>query len=234
MLKYIINALVLLVSLNCTAQNNDSIIKPKYLDSYGLRIGTDVIKASRNLWDKNYTGFEVSGDYRLDKKMYFATDFGIENKFKEEDQLSFTTKGMFLRAGIDYNVYENWLDMNNMIFVGGRYGFATMSQTLNSYNIYETNDYFPSQTFYPNIKSTGLSAHWLEFVAGIKTEVTKNLFLGFTFRMKYLITQKQPEAFENLYIPGFGRKYSGNIGAGFNYYVSYHIPLFKKTKKESK
>lgn len=231
--KYIISFIFLFMGFITQAQ--DTITKPKYLDTYGLRIGTDLIKASRNFWDKNYTGFEVSVDYRLDKKKYIAVEFGIEDKFTEEDQLSFTTKGMFIRAGLDYNVYENWLDMNNMIFVGGRYGFASMSQTLNSYNIYETSSYFPNQTIYPNTTTNALSAHWLEFVAGVKAEVAKNLYLGFTFRMKLLLAQKQPEDFENLYIPGYGKKFSGNIGAGFNYSVSYNIPLFKKyNKKEPK
>ena len=232
MLKYIISSIFLFIGIIVQAQTQDTIAKPKYLDTYGLRIGTDLIKASRNLWDKNYTGFEISGDYRYDKNKYIAVEFGIEDKFTEEDQLTFTTKGMFIRAGLDYNVYENWLDMNNMIFVGGRYGFTSMSQTLNSYNIYESNSYFPSQTFYPNSETTGLSAHWLEFVAGVKAEVVKNLYLGFTFRMKYLITQKQPNDFENLYIPGFGKKFSGKIGAGFNYSISYNIPLFKKYNKK--
>ncbi len=232
MLKYIISSLLLLVGI--TTQAQDTISQPKYQDIYGLRIGTDLIKASRNFWDKNYTGFEVSADYRLDKRKYLAFEFGIEDKFKEEDQLSFTTNGLFARVGIDYNVYDNWLDMNNMIFIGGRYGYANMSQTLNSFNIYETNSYFPTQTFHPNLKTTGLSAHWLEFVTGIRTEVAKNLFLGFTFRMKFLIAQNQPSDFENLYIPGYGKKFSGNIGAGFNYSIMYNIPLYKKAnKKES-
>lgn len=233
MLKYIISLIFLLIGF--IAQAQDTIAKPKYFDTYGLRIGTDLIKASRNFWDKNYNGFEISGDYRLDKKKYVAIEFGIEDKFTEEDQLTFTTKGMFIRAGLDYNVYENWLDMNNMIFIGGRYGFASMSQTLNSYNIYETNSYFQNQTIYPNSTTNALSAHWLEFIAGVKAEVAKNLYLGFTFRMKLLLAQKQPADFENLYIPGYGKKFSGSMGAGFNYSISYNIPLFKKqNKKESK
>jgi len=230
MLKFIISTLVFLFGITIYAQ--DSLAKPKYLDTYGLRIGTDLISVGRNFWDNNFSGFEISADYRLNKKTYAALEFGMVDKFTQEDQLTFTTNGLFVRAGVDYNVYENWLDMNNMLFVGGRYGFASMSQTLNSYNIYETNAYFPSQTFYPNSESTGLNAHWLEFVAGVKAEIAKNLFIGFTFRMKYLIAQKQPNDFENLYIPGYGKKFSGQIGAGFNYMISYQIPLFKKYDKK--
>lgn len=226
MLKYTISTIFLFIGIATQAQ--DTLSFSKYPDKYGLRIGTDLIKASRNFWDNNYSGFEVSADYRLNKKTYVAAEFGLEDKFREEDHLTFSTSGMFIKVGLDYNVYENWLDMNNMIFVGGRYGFSNFSQTLHSYDIYETNTYFPSDTFFPNSESTGLSVHWVEFVAGMKTEVLKNLYLGFSFRVSHLIAQKQPNDFENLYIPGFGKKYSGDIGAGFNYSISYNIPLYKK------
>ena len=46
------------------------------------------------------------------------------------------------------------------------------------------------------------------------------------------VFETEPENFENLYIPGFGRTFdSGNFGVGFGYNVSYLIPLYKKTKK---
>ena len=31
-----------------------------------------------------------------------------------------------------------------------------------------------------------------------------------------------------LYIPGFNRTYDGSFGVGFNYTVSYFIPIYKK------
>jgi len=55
-----------------------------------------------------------------------------------------------------------------------------------------------------------------------------NLFLGFSVRLNYKITDTKIDDFEVLYIPGFNKKYSGNFGVGFNYTVSYLIPLYKK------
>jgi hypothetical protein len=31
---------------------------------------------------------------------------------------NFTTKGSYLKVGFDYNAYENWLDMENIISIG--------------------------------------------------------------------------------------------------------------------
>jgi hypothetical protein len=43
-----------------------------------------------------------------------------------------------------------------------------------------------------------------------------------------LFENKRPDNFDNLFIPGFNRTYDGTFGAGFNYTVSYFIPIYKK------
>lgn len=121
------------------------------------------------------------GDFKVTRKHYIAVELGNENKTVEDARLSFTTKGTLIKAGFDFNSYENWVGMNNMIYVGLRYGVSSFSQTLNSYNIYNVNHYFGenSVVYYPDTKYSGLSAQWVEVVAGIKTEIVKNLYFGF-------------------------------------------------------
>lgn len=232
MFKYIFSLSFLLSSaLGVYAQEQEADNPPVYPQRYGLRIGTDLFKLSRNLWDDNYTGFEINGDYRWNKKVYIAAELGRDEKFKAEDRLSFTTKGQYLKIGLDYNMHNNWMDLENMIYVGGRYGLSFHEQTLHSYKIFTTDGYFEENEIYPNLTSTGLHAHWLDLVGGIKTRLFNNVFMGFSVRISYLLYQKQPDGFENLYIPGYGEKFSGNIGASFNYSISYFIPLYKKAPK---
>ena len=125
--------------------------------------------------------------------------------------------------------------MENIISIGLRYGVSSFSQTRNSYQIYNPNHYFgDSPVVIDGTEFKGLSAQWLEVAVGMKTEVFHNIFVGFSFRLNRLISQKQPNNFENLYIPGFNRTYNGDFGVGFNYTVSYFIPLYKSTVKEKK
>ncbi|UUV20980.1 DUF6048 family protein [Paenimyroides aestuarii] len=222
-------SLLLLITAKISAQEKAP--QKVYPEVYGLRIGTDLVKASRNIWDKNYKGFEVVADYRYNKNWYLAAEAGFEDRFQEDEQLSFTTSGMFLKVGAEKNFHKNWLDMNNLIFVGGRYGLSLHNQTLHRYRVNTGTAYFDEELQYPELKSTGLSAHWLELVVGIKTEVAQNVFIGMNVRLKGLLFQKQPDGFENLYYPGFDQKYSGNIGVGFGYTVSYLIPFKKKNPK---
>jgi hypothetical protein len=66
-------------------------------------------------YDEGYKGIEFVGDYRLTKKIFFGCWNWNENKTTDDDRLNFTTKGSYLKVGFDYNAYENWLDMENII-----------------------------------------------------------------------------------------------------------------------
>jgi hypothetical protein len=233
MSKYTFSILFVLVSFLGKAQEvkkKDS-VAPK-TERYGVRFGIDAFKLARTFYEKDYRGLELVGDYRLTRKHYIAAEIGNENKTVDDTQLNFTTKGTYIKVGFDYNAYENWLGMENMIYVGLRYGASSFSQTLNSYEIYNPNPYFvEAPTVISGEKFNGLSAQWIEVVAGVKAEVYKNIFVGFSFRLNNLISNKKPENFDNLYIPGFNRTYNGNFGVGFNYTVSYFLPLYKSTVK---
>lgn len=204
-------------------------VVPVKTDRYGLRVGVDLYKLTRALYDKDYKGIEFVGDYRLTKKYFLAAEMGNENKTTDDDRQNFTTKGSYLKGGFDYNAYENWLDMENILSIGLRYGFSTFNQELNSYKIYNSNPYFGEGTAISSgEKFNGLTASWIEVVAGIKAKVFDNVFAGFSLRLNRLVSNKKPGNFDNLYIPGFNRTYDGDFGVGFNYTVTYFIPIYKK------
>ena len=202
---------------------------PVKKDRYGLRLGVDLFKLSRGFYDKNYKGIELTGDFRWSKKYYLAAEIGNENKTTLDDRLTSNSKGTYLKVGFDYNMYENWLDMENIISVGLRYGLSSFSQELNSYKIYNSHPYWgelPAVT--TSEQFNGLSASWIEVVTGLRAKMFNNVFVGFSVQLKTLVTNKKPNGFDNLYIPGYHRTYNGNFGIGVNYSVSYLIPLYKK------
>ena len=231
MLKYIFSLVFLLCfSIESDAQDKakDTIKIPQ---RYGLRIGVDLHRLTKSLYDDNYKGLELVGDYRITKKFYIAGELGNEDKTTVDDNVNYTTKGTYFKVGFDYNAYENWLDMENMIFIGMRAGVGSFSQKLNSYNIYQAGNFYGTNTI-PGEEYSGLSASWLEVVSGLKAEVINNLYVGFSLRLNYLMSNKEPDVFANLYIPGFNKTYENSkFGAGFNYTISYFIPLYKSKTK---
>jgi hypothetical protein len=204
---------------------NDSVV---YKTNYGLRVGLDISKPIRAGIQDFYSGFELVADYRLSKKWYLATEFGTEEQTTSEDFTNSTSKGQYIRLGMNFNSYNNWLDMNNEIFLGFRYGFALFEQTLNSYEINTGDTTFGSQTITTPITEDGLTAHWGEIMIGLKAEIYDNIFLGISGSYKLMVSIDDPDNFKSHFAPGFNRVYLSNTGFGFNYTISYLIPFKKR------
>lgn len=244
MLKYFISIFIFLLGATAFSQEKplpekkvkatikkDSIT---YKTAYGFRLGVDISKPIIGAIDENYSGLELIGDYRIKKNLYIAAELGYEEKRIEEDFTTSSSVGSFLRLGINQNLYKNWLDMNNEIYVGARYGFAIFEQTLIDYTPNITDETYPqyfAETTDPiiaNETTTGLSIHWFEIQLGAKVETFKNLFVGFSTSFKVAVSIKNPDNFATLYAPGFNTIYSSKTGFGFNYTISYLIPFKKK------
>ncbi|MEP5254975.1 MAG: DUF6048 family protein [Winogradskyella arenosi] len=204
-----------------------------YKQKYGLRLGTDISKLARSFVTDDYSGFEIMGDYRLSKRIYIAGEIGNEERTLDYNQLNNTTKGSYFKAGIDMNFYQNWLDMENMIYAGFRVGVASFSQTRNSYTVYDVYNQYWGDRYTVNESQTfdGLSAVWTELQVGLKAELFNNFYAGFNVQLKVLITEKEIDNYENLYVPGYNRTYdSSRFGGGFGFNLSYLVPIFKKDK----
>lgn len=214
-----------------TSTGNDSIV---YKERYGLRLGIDLSKPIRTIIDKDYQGFAVNGDYRFDKKFYAVAELGYESYDFEENYFSAGSEGSYIKLGVNYNAYENWMGMQNEIYVGLRYAFATFSETLYDYTVNNRNPYFPPDNKVVNEEYSGLTAHWIELQLGIKAEIAHNLFLGIHVELKRSLAMQNPDKLETLWVPGYNRVYDGSsFGVGWGYTISYMIPFSKKIKKQS-
>lgn len=238
MLKYIISSCFILFSLFAIGQETEEIKTDSiaYKKNYGLRIGFDISKLIISSRDANFDGFEIVGDYRLKKNFYVASEIGFIEKTSEEDNYNFTTTGSYINLGVNVNSFNNWLEMDNELYYGARYGFSSFSQTLNSYTVFQngssrngsSSKYFEPKTVSSGEKFSNLNAHWISLVVGMKVETFKNLYLGLGVNFSKLLSSKEPTNFKNLYIPGFNKVYASNSGVSFNYTISYRIPLYKK------
>ncbi|NJB37542.1 DUF6048 family protein [Croceivirga sp. JEA036] len=248
MLRYFISLIIfgLFSQLNW-AQDKSIDLNPKDTITrkyaYGLRIGVDLSKPVMGVLNEDYNGLEFVADYRLSDKWYIAVEVGNEEKSDDENLnqsilYSYTTKGNYAKAGMDYNTYSNWYGMRNQITVGGRLAHSSFSSTIHNFNYWNLNrTYAPENELIfgsdTPINHEGLNATWLEFVLGLKVELIKNMYLGMSVRMSHLLSNTKPDNFDNLWIPGFNKvTEEAKWGVGYNYSISYFIPLYKKVKKK--
>lgn len=232
MLKYFISILLITGSLELNSQENNKLDTIPVKTTFGLKIGIDLSKQIRMLTESNYKGLVITGDYRILDKLFLAVEFGSEENKVINEVLDFNTYGSFLKLGANYNVYKNRKGMNNEIYVGFRYGIGKFNHKLNSYAIYDLDQYW-NQNLANNVTDfKNLTASWIEFVLGFNAEVLNNTYMGLGLRLKRLINQGKPNNFSNLYIPGFNKVLEGNVlGVGISYSIFYQIPIYKKNKK---
>jgi len=243
MSRFFINLSLILFTCLAFGQTKPIDLNPKdsveHKQTYGIRLGLDLSRIITSSLDDNYSGFEIVADYRLTQNLYIATEVGNEKKTKQEDLFNFTTSGSYLKIGVNKNNYANWYGEHNLIYLGGRLAFSTFENTLNNYQYFDTNRYWNSENFSNGSdvpeNFSGLSATWLEAVFGTKVQLFSNIYMGASIRLGLIISQKEDDRFPNLYIPGFNKvTFDSNFGIGYNYSISYFLPLYKKKNKVAK
>ena len=211
---------------------NDSLtIKDKLLNINKIRLGFDIFKPIKSSSDGDNLNYEIVGDLQITENLYLAAEYGLIDRLIEDENINFNSNGSFLRFGFDYNMFKNWVGMDNAIFLGLRYGSSNFSNKIESYNVRNSDAYFSNfvDNNYQTIDHLNLTGNWLEIVAGVKVETFNNVYLGFSLRLNKLLSTQKPENFDNLYIPGFNKVTDDNtFGSGFNYTLTYSIPLRKK------
>jgi len=206
---------------------------------YGIRAGVDLSKLVRSNLQKGYQGFEIFGDLTLKDKTKIAVEIGSEtfntNESIEQNLLyNYQVSGEYLKLGLDWEIYQRKPGEKNQITAGARYVVSSFDTSQGIINFYDT-AWVERYGEFPNYSvegptHNGLSASYLEGVLGFKTHLTKQLYLGGSFRMGFLVSQKEPENFDNLWIPGFNRVTDGaRFGFSYNYGLSYYLPV-KKTR----
>ena len=211
---------------------NDSLtIKDKILNINKIRLGFDIFKPIKSSSDGDNLNYEIVGDLQITENLYLAAEYGLTDRLIKDENINFNSNGSFLRFGFDYNMFKNWVGMDNSIFLGLRYGTSNFSNKIESYNVRNSDAYFSNlvDNNYQTIDHSNLTGNWLEIVAGVKVETFNNVYLGFSLRLNKLLSTQKPKNFDNLYIPGFNKVTDDNtFGSGFNYTLTYSIPLRKK------
>jgi hypothetical protein len=186
----------------------------------GLRIGFDLSRiANYYITDRKNRSYEVSADFRF-RKLFYVAEAGIATIQKTRPEYAFQSNGYYGRLGIDRNMLKGG---NDVLFFGARYGLSVFN--------FQSDYYVAPDAYWGDLRSSypkeTFSAHWLEGVAGLKGNVWRNFYLGFTTRFKLRMALSGNKDVGAITIPGFGDA-STRTAFGFNYYVFYLIPLKKQ------
>ncbi len=226
MLKYTFKLLLVLLSFSSFCQEQEL---PKR--QFFIRAGIDLSRfALPYVNDVPVNGMEFSLDTEIKYKFFPTLEAGynsIDNTsktFNDEGESTYahhyTLEGTYWRVGLNYNMlkYKHRID-RNIFFIGIRYGNSSFTQEAN--NIQFKNEWGLYEMTVPKMD---LTAHWAEFIIGLRGEIFKNFYMGYSIRIKTLISQTDDKGYTPYYIPGYGKGHQ-NIHPGMSYSVFYAIPI---------
>jgi hypothetical protein len=204
-------------------------VKSQEVRIKGLRIGYDLSRPAIQYVETGRKCFEFSGDFELKQNYYITAEYGQQQVNLIKTTYDYSSDGFYARVGLDYNFSKKKAEVDHyeMVFGGLRYGYSNYSHLAE--NIIIEENYWGTQ-MYGAVEANNLSAHWFEVVAGIRGELFRNFFMGWSFRGRVMLWQKEGSGMYAYNIPGFGK---GNKKAqlGFNYSIYYRIPIYKTKKK---
>jgi len=192
--------------------------------TYGLRLGFDISRIPLYLMDPAVYGLEFSADFEAAENLYPAIEFGF-NKFSiERENYDYASQGNYFRLGADYNILKlDAKDQYEMAFIGIRYAYSSLTHSADNIHIPES--YWGDYT--GMVPKEPINAHWIEFTLGLRAEIFKNIFMGWSFRGRLMLYKNKENIIDICNIPGYG-KGKNNSSIGFNYSVYYKIPMLRK------
>lgn len=249
MLRYLFTSILgLAITGNLWSQAKPE-AAPAFKPMSGIAVGVDMAPLIISVFDKTRSGLGFSGRINVKQKVFAVAELGFENtSFEKIDSFNIDTKevpppenyfdnrlsskfayksnGSYLKVGLEYNLFKVD-EINNLdnVLVGFRYGYAIQQHESPGYTI--GNGYWPDYS--SSIGNGFANTHWVEILFGIRTEIWRNWFMGWTIRASRIVAQNHESSLEPAVIPGFG-KYSGVVNAGFSYTIEYQLPFSKRQK----
>lgn len=197
------------------AQNADT-VKNKYMPT-GVRFGTDLIALAKIPLSDQFDGWEVSADVDF-YKYYLTFEYGDWQKTKSSADQSYSNSGNYFRVGADVNLLLKDPD-RNMFFVGLRYARSSFDELL-TYNL--------TDAIYGNTaemkSNNGMVSGWGEVTLGLRVKLWKELWMGYTARLKMSPSIDEGGEFIVYDIPGYGLA-SKRTYWGFNYQLYWRFPV---------
>lgn len=186
-----------------------------------LRIGLDLSRYGFFAAERGFFKNEITVDYALKNKNFLVLDIGTISGSAESENYLIRANGFYSRVGIEHNFLSHPIDV---LSIGTRLGLSKYS--------YSPGEVVFRDPFWGDysvdVDPQNISAFWIEAVFGIKTEIFKNFFLGWSASARVMLISSKSEYFPEYKVPGFGST-KGAVSPGFGFYVFYRFPLEKES-----
>lgn len=199
----------------------------KELAGHQLMFGVDIFHPILNSLVSDRYGYEVMMDYYLKRELYLECEGGWGGSTVNYTDLKYKTTNNFFRVGINRVLIarerpKDW----DMFFIGFQLAAAPIERSASTFTVLDS-VWGNAPGSYP---AKNMTTYWFELNGGVRVELFKGIFAGWTIRGKFLLNDKQLTQLAPLYIAGYGR---GDKSAvfDFNFYISYAVHWKRKGVK---
>jgi hypothetical protein len=213
---YFTSLLILILSGSLQAQ--DTVMFP-----LKIRLGFDLVGPGYYYYDRNNKNLEGHFSFDKSEKLSYAAEIGYLNYKYSQYNYDFRARGIFIKLGTDFNLLKPPVSAGRYWGgIGLRYGVSLYKSETPSF---QYRNYW--DTIYSSLPERKRMGHFLEVAPGIRTEIFRNFSMGWTIRLRLLISSGGGRDLKPIYFPGYGDG-SRSVTAGINYYLIWSIPYRTK------
>jgi Domain of unknown function (DUF6048) len=220
---YFISILIISCSLPTRAQDSIKV-------NLNIRAGFDIYGPASYFADQKNLNLEGYISIDRDNKKSFILEAGHQNFEYSQYNYSYLSNGFFVRAGIDFNMIKPFEAAGKYYAgFGLRYGISLYNSGFPSY---EHDNYWGTGT--GSVPSSFHVAHFIEVNPGIRTDIFKNISIGWNIRLRLMVYSGTDKDLKSVFVPGFGNG-AKSFSPGINYYIILNIPyksLYVKPEPE--
>ncbi len=198
-----------------------------------IRVAIDIADPVIYALDRENKTFEGFLSADLNEKRSVYLNGGYSTCSISQNGYRYLAKGIFFKAGIDFNILKPQTAMGK--FWGGigfHYGVSPFTDQI---PLLSQDNYWGSSSMSVPTKSHW--GHYLEISPGFRAELFSGFAIGWSVSLRRLIYAGPGKDLSPIFIPGYGTS-SSMYSTGLNYYLIWNIPykkinvVIKKPKPE--
>jgi len=223
--KYIIFISLLFLSatanLNAqTAENKKDTVKTNKTWFYGIRAEVDMSSFLKSAISKDTYSFEGAVQANVLQSYFPVIEIGFAGaNHLANNNIGFKTDGLFGRVGLDFKLLKqkpSEKPVPHLLLAGARLGMSPFAYNISNVEII---DNYWNETQMLDFKGNKTFQVWAEVVASTRVEIFKNIFMGWSVRLKLKFSETKKGPISPWYIPGYG--VNNDSHWDFNYSIGY-------------
>lgn len=218
--------IVLLISLSVSEIDAKTLdAKTEKNASLGLHLSADVFGYIYPIFVKDkYYSSELSASLDIDNRFFPTIEVGLghTDMVSQLYEIGYRTRAPYYRVGLDYNVLYKKSNPG-YIYIGARLGYTSFDYSVEAPPLVDP--VWGDESFV-RFSDVPCRSIWAEAVGGVRAEVAKNFYMGWTLRYKYLFYQGPISNGGPWYVPGFGT--GKKMAFGATYTIGYYFNFTRK------